>query len=99
MKITIYLAKSGGNWSKDYWYPVDADLLFDLAPQYANVATFAVHRSDNGWGVTCIENGMSVAIAPTKKQAINLANAKLLIANYATAIRALKTLPIPDSSY
>ena len=63
--------------------PVNAQLLFDLAPHLAGIATFAVHQDawfPSIWNVTHIESGLAVVHSkPTKMQAIK--NAKHILAN------------------
>lgn len=46
---------------RDGWYSVDAELVHDIAPHLAHVATFAVHRlqgSRDYWQCTHVETGL-----------------------------------------
>lgn len=44
---------------RDGWYSVDAELVHDIAPHLAHVATFAVHRVPH-WQSTHVETGFRV---------------------------------------
>ena len=56
------------------FHEVEAEILFDLAPHLASVATFAVHLTPyywrDQWTVCNIETGLSIAKGKSEKQAI-----------------------------
>lgn len=58
------------------WVEVDAEILFDIAPHLADVATFAVHPSPDEflkWNVSNIETGMWVMKGDNRSAAIRKA--------------------------
>ena len=62
------------------WREVEAELLPDLAPHLAEVATFAAHRcTDNLWWVVAnVETGMRVSYDLKRHHAVSVAKATLL---------------------
>lgn len=66
-------------WGDDFNYVVEAELLFDLAPQHAAVATWAVHKGALDWRVTNVETGLHLSLSSrgTKSEAIKAAKAEL----------------------
>lgn len=64
-----------------HWEDVDAELLPDIAPHLAGIATFAVHRGARAdkhwWMVTNLETGLLVTHSIWKETAIELAANKL----------------------
>lgn len=75
MKITLSVPIKNPNAFVD----VEAELLFDLAPHLAEVATFAVNKAPDsfGWYVSNVETGLWVASHYKRAPAIRLAAAKL----------------------
>jgi hypothetical protein len=59
--------------------PVEAELLPDIAPHLADVATFALHNDwlSSMWNVTNVETGLYVAKAATRAKVIKEAKLKL----------------------
>lgn len=87
MKITLPI-----NW-REGWAEVEAELLPDIAPHLAHVATFAINRGAHQdaywWIVTNIETGLKVSYSPRKATALKLAR----------RILALKTPQAIHASY
>lgn len=73
------------------WVEVEADILFDIAPHLAGVATFAIHNSPDTfgmWNISNIETGMWIMQAETRAQAIRAAEEKLATKTVADFERA-----------
>jgi hypothetical protein len=63
-----------------FWADVEAEMLFDIAPHVAEVASFMVHsdpRSFFRWNVSNVETGLWVAHGQSRAEAIKNAKARL----------------------
>lgn len=93
---TIYLPLA----CRDGWYSVDAELVHDIAPHLAHIATFAVHQVSwtDGWRCSHVETGFRVGNwYDTRDAAIEAARIVLAAktpADIAAAVRAaVKRVP------
>ena len=83
------------DWEKGYgggreWLVVPAEIVFNIAPHLANIATFAVHKTPNyfgyrgGYQITNVETGFRVGEDRQKSKAIAIAKAKNILATITT---------------
>jgi hypothetical protein len=78
LKITLPVA-IGYNAFSDF-ADVQAELLFDMAPHLADVATFALHKDPPlkwQWTVSNVETGLFVTRETSKRLALRKAKLKL----------------------
>lgn len=70
---------------REYREVVEAELLLDLAPEFADIATFAIHRPGKTeldwlkkkWFIANVETGTMVVFADSRKEAIHKAKERL----------------------
>lgn len=90
MKITIPLAMKPGYAQVE----VTGELLLNLAPHLAHVASWIVHRdvtvTKKWWHVTNIESGRYVDFGKTKHDAIGRASGKLSLKTESDMLRAYR---------
>lgn len=63
------------------WANVEAEILFDLAPHVASVATFMLHLDPSSlfgrWNVSSVETGLWVAHGDSRREALKKARDRL----------------------
>ena len=107
MKIQLPIDWEEGYGGGREWLVVPAEIVFDIAPHLASVATFAVHKTppyygrSGGYQITNVETGFRVGESRQKSKAaaISTAKKKMTIITVQRCVEALnKANKIPHET-